>query len=153
MSKSQTEEAVERTLESILGFEANEFFHFANDLRDFHYFSNKTDNFFKTRYSNYHKVLGEICFKRPNYLHDKLVKSLIKELTYIHSLIDVFKLVLCLKYLGVDVESSLSRYVNYDKFSKINCALKLIEATSDEDGYVPPIKFQCIYGALKCIDK
>ena len=153
MSKSQTEEAVERTLEFILSSETREFFHFANDLKDFYSFSQKTDDFFKIRYSNYHKVLGEICFKDPNCLHDKLVKSLIKELTYIHSLIDVFKLVLCLKYLGADVESSLSRYVNSDKFNKINCALKLIEATSDEDGYVPPRKFQCIYGALKCIDK
>lgn len=144
-------QTAQRTVAFIIKSNPEEFFNFTYDLWLFHLYVATGRSFFPIDFRDGHPVLGDICIKRPKYFHDKLVNTLRNELNHTHSLTEVFKIVLCLEYIGVKLDSVYTENENNLKITCIKDFIKLM--ARDNDWYLPHSSFIKLYGALEMLDR
>ncbi len=144
-------QTAQRTVNFIIKANPEEFYDFTFDLWFFHLYVSTGQSFFPIDFRNGHPVLGDICIKRPKYFHDKLVNTLRNELNHTHSLTEVFKIVLCLEYIGIKLDSV---YAEDENNFIITCVKDLIKLmTHENDWFLPYSSFIKLYKALEMLGR
>ena len=147
---SKSDQTVKRIKTRILESDPEDFFKYADDLWQFHIFVLKKNPLFKIN-KYFRGVFDEICFTRPSLVHKKLVKALTDELNCERSILEVFRIVLCLEYLGYDLDLLYTKKENHFKIICIRSLIKLL--AYQNDWHLAKSNFMKLYNALLCIEQ
>ncbi len=149
MSRSKSAQTAQATVTSILKRDSEKFLQLADDLHSFYLYESQNLTRFLSAYPKVHPIMGDICINRPHVFRNKLIIALKNELNNTHTIAEVFRIVLCLEYIGVDSDSIFND--NKKINAKISCVKSLIKLYH-YTWYIHEADFFKIHKALEMLD-